>query len=68
MRLLGMTFDEGFERELDLEIPQHRARRAAKRNKDRMDELVREVGERDRSRRPGHDPEVRVRFVDPGSL
>jgi hypothetical protein len=33
-----------------------------------MNERVREIGARDRARRPGYDPTLRIGYVDPATL
>lgn len=67
-KFFGMTFEEEYERLLDEEIPQHRARKTASKNHLEMENRVKAIAERDRARRPGHNPEVRVSFVDPRTL
>lgn len=66
-KFFGMEFDDR-DREWDLDIPQHRARKNARKNKDKMDLKVREIAEREQVRRPGYSGEVRTYFVDPASL
>lgn len=43
----------------------HKARTTAERNARNLDDAVRRVGQREQARRPGHDPTVRVRQLEP---